>query len=102
VNRDSVTERVSAGIDLLDRECRGWDKHIDLGRLSLDSCQRCVLGQLFRSYSLGLADLELDDDEAVELGFDQDEDEDDGDGTGYPALTAAWTIAIRARREVTE
>lgn len=102
-NRDSlavlqpVAERVSAGLDFLDRETPGWDKDIDLDALRLSSCEQCVLGQLYGTWGDGLDFLDLHDDSAARLGFQLYE----GEANLYGVLTAAWLTAIRARREVT-
>lgn len=90
-----VAERVLAGLDFLDRAVPGWDKKINLYKLDLSSCIRCVLGQLFGSYGDGEDALELTSWDCVRLGFDRH--------CGEPAvvhneLTSAWLDAIRVRR----
>lgn len=102
-NRDSlaaltVAERVSAGIDFLDREVPGWDAEIDLDNLWLDSCSHCVLGQLFGEFRKGREALDIEFPDTARLGFDRDDT--DPCGT-YDELTSAWLTAIQARREVT-
>jgi hypothetical protein len=89
-----VADRVSAGIDLLDRETPGWDKDIDLDALRLSSCEQCVLGQLYGTFGDGLDFLDLHDDSAARLGFQLYE----GEGNLYGTLTDAWVAAICARR----
>lgn len=92
----SVTDRVAAGSNWLDVIHRGWDEDINLDTLTIDSCDQCVLGQLFERYGDGLEALELDDDDAVEFGFDRHTSEHPD---VYDDLTAAWMDAIRARRQ---
>ena len=101
-NRDSLTylpiaDRVSAGIDFLDGRVPGWDERIDLDTLKIEHCTRCVLGQLFGDFGDGLDQLDLYHDKDVRLGFAREPGESI---FVYRDLTAAWTAAIRARREV--
>jgi hypothetical protein len=104
-NRDSVpsiADRVSAGINLLDREVPDWDRRVNVDTLRLSSCERCVLGQLYGTWGDGLDELDLwdgDDEGAADsaaLGFSLYE----GEAGRYGELTDAWVAAIRDRRAV--
>lgn len=62
--------RARAGATFLDTNCVGWPEKIDEERLSLNSCDNCVLGQVFDEHyyhvrlRLGLAGRQC-----AELGF---------------------------------
>lgn len=67
--------RVRRGMKLLDNKKPGWEQEIDLGTLHLSSCSFCVLGQLYRDYERGCAELNLDverdtTDQAPKHGFE--------------------------------
>ena len=47
----SIPDRVAAGAAWLDHHYPGWEDKIDLGRLVMSSCRRCVLGQLTGNYT---------------------------------------------------
>lgn len=49
--------RVARGAALLDEKRPGWAGEIDVGKLDVAECRRCMLGQLFNGYSIG--DLKL-------------------------------------------
>lgn len=93
----TIAERVAAGAAFLDGREPGWDRRIDLDKLSIGSQCRCILGQLHRSFMAGLMDLDLNEDEDVALGFmwhpDQDAESDEID-----RLTAEWKRVITGRR----
>jgi hypothetical protein len=94
--RDAIAlaDRVSAGIDFRDREHPYWDREVDLRKLDLGDCMRCVLGQLYGEFADGAELLDLGTSDAIRLGFELGGD--DGD---YDELTGLWVAAIRARRE---
>ena len=77
---------------LLDKQAPGWAWRIHLGRLKLQSCRRCVLGQLFGTYVEGLMALGLDDDRAKDLGFER------SDYWTYPRLNYRWNQFIKSVR----
>lgn len=54
-----IRERVERGIAYLDRMTPGWDQRIDLEMLDMNSCTRCVLGQLYGDYEHGLTKIGL-------------------------------------------
>lgn len=45
------TQRVRAGMDLLDKICPGWQNELDLSLLDLEDDQQCVLGQSWSLYA---------------------------------------------------
>jgi hypothetical protein len=45
----AVAQSVAAGAAFLDERMPGWPERIDLDKLDLSGCWRCVLGQLFDS-----------------------------------------------------
>lgn len=79
-------EKIAAGMVLLGGKMPGWERRIDLRKLRLSDCYRCVVGQLFRGYFDGKEALGFCD--GSDYGFD---------GADYRALTAGWRRAIRAR-----
>jgi hypothetical protein len=94
---DELAERVERGAALLDERRPGWWDEVDLSKLDLNSCCRCVLGQLWGHYWRGAAELfgcpfYNADAAAGAAGFDaQDE-------SHFPALTDLWRAAIERRR----
>lgn len=76
---------------LLDVAIPGWHSSIDLKTLSLSSCNRCVLGQVYGYYDDGLEVLGFDPhyDGGGEFGFESE-------GESYADLTAEWDRQIRA------
>jgi hypothetical protein len=105
----TVAERVAAGAAFLDEHDPGWWREdfahpIDVDRLWLGDCERCIFGQLRDDYNYGLDwmyGLDIDADSA-ELGFmftwssDNTWTEDDD----IDALTAEWKRVILERRAV--
>ena len=78
--------KVAAGIKLLDSEKPGWRDLVNLSSLRLESCDVCVLGQVFGSYDSGKDALDLDSYEAQQYGFNTD--------YSFQELTAAWKDAL--------
>jgi hypothetical protein len=77
---------VDRGAALLDARLPGWRDVIDASQLDLNSCQACVLGQLFGDYSRGLCLLDVAD--AEWYGFYASH------RTTWQRLTAAWHKAV--------
>jgi len=50
----STSPRIERGAALLDELRPGWDKTIDVDRLDLGNCERCILGQLYGGYDQAL------------------------------------------------
>jgi hypothetical protein len=46
-------DRVQRGAAFLDHVCPGWAWKIALDRLAMDTCDRCIVGQLFGNFYLG-------------------------------------------------
>ena len=85
--------RVLAGARLLDEQCPKWEKDIDLERLEMDSCRRCILGQLFGDYNNGKLALGLIT--GAVFGFNEVGSED---VMKFPELTAMWKRLVARRR----
>ena len=49
-----LSERIAAGIAILDEAVPGWKKEIDCETLDLSDCSMCVLGQVYGTYNEGL------------------------------------------------
>lgn len=102
----TIEQRVAAGAKWLDENQPRWLDHVDIEALDLESCQRCVLGQLFGDFreSPLLAGLDLDspwgdaqaEANTAPLGFDVFEGEDSC--SGFAELTAEWRRVIESRR----
>jgi len=59
---ETVTAKVLRGARLLDKKYPGWEKKISLPELDLNSCEVCVLGQLYGIYETGLGQVFEDGD----------------------------------------
>lgn len=101
----TIAERVAAGAAWLDTNRPGWEKGIDLGRLDISSCTRCILGQIYGGFNAAPLDVRWDGDDidaeyiAADRGFDVwaelVEEELAADAA---QLTTAWRELILARR----
>lgn len=49
----SLAERVARGAKLLDEKRPGWAAEIATDKLAMESCDRCILGQLYGHYFAG-------------------------------------------------
>jgi hypothetical protein len=95
----TIAERVARGAALLDEKQPGWWQRIYPDIIDIDSCERCVLGQVYEAedgndygYSTGLTALGIDlGGPEHDHGFDCDWDEQED-------LTAAWRELIESRR----
>lgn len=95
---------VAAGARLLDEEIPGWFNRIDDTTLGLESCTRCVLGQLFANnyiyttpYMAGKVYLKFEGDnvtQAARHGFTIAA----FSNIDYQQLTDAWIDEIAKRR----
>lgn len=104
-----VPERVARGAALLDEMHPDWPSMIIPEALALESCKRCVLGQMFGDFNDAPDELQQ---AARELGFDIDADHlPPAEGTPsslaqrlergkqeYIALTEEWLRVVAERR----
>jgi len=61
--------RANKGAKLLDRENPNWFKKVDVERLHIPSPSRCVLGQVYGLFSIGLDALHMPLHRTTEHGF---------------------------------
>ncbi len=85
---------VQAGIELLNSEKPGWRNLVDLNTLRLESCDVCVLGQVFGSFDNGLEELGIDSYESKDYGFNTD--------YSMQELTQAWKDALGVDNKLVE
>jgi hypothetical protein len=91
---DKIRERVRRGVALLNDVRPSWTKRLSVGRLELESCEVCVLGQLYGDYEHGLKHF----DKAVRrnptaFGFTTR-----GGDEYWEKLNAIWREEIAAQR----
>lgn len=53
-DRQLLRKRVYLGAEWLDEKRPGWWQSIDLDRLDISDCDRCVLGQVFGGFLVGV------------------------------------------------
>lgn len=96
-----IAERASRGADLMDEEEPDWANKIVLSEFEISNCDKCILGQVFGSYTSGLVAVgeEFLDGEIHDFGFDLDCDYDEtGIADDYFAeLGKCWTKEITTR-----
>jgi hypothetical protein len=87
----SIQDRVRAGAALLDKERPGWRDQISPAELDISCSWRCVLGQLYGSYTTGLdaLGLETPSDFGFACGGSLDACES-------PALTREWLELLKS------
>lgn len=90
---DTVAERVALGVALLDEKCPDWVNRIDLSRLDIASCNRCILGQLFGDFGRGYEPLDIWT--AEPYGFMPEYEQ-------IEAMQAEWVRVIADRRSAVE
>jgi hypothetical protein len=82
---------------LLDRKYPGWAEKISLDTLAMESCDNCILGQLFGSFREGMDAL------GIAFGSSRGFDRPCGtDNAAYKILADAWRAAIRVRLAMPE
>jgi hypothetical protein len=96
-------QEIARGMELLDTERPGWREHIDLGKLDMNSCSLCVLGQEFaretgqysNGYTIDRDRLGLDMKATVRYGFTAYQWVDDlWNYDEYDQLTHEWVEAL--------
>lgn len=86
-------ERIQRGMAYLDRVNPGWIYKVDVMRLKLSNCTKCVLGQLYGNYRTYVKQLgyKTDGTWAKRHGFYPRDD------TEWVALTWQWQYVISER-----
>lgn len=97
----TIEERVLNGAARLDERVPGWDAQIDLNILDVESTMRCVVGQTFGDYDLGLGILNIPSPKGHSYGFSLSESTALAGTESYAQLTEAWLTLIEARRVAT-
>lgn len=107
--KTELEEQVKRGARLLDAVEPDWYLKVLMSELDLASCFKCVLGQLYKTFGIGIRKLfdgSVVDDGAYERaamhGFclgDNDPLPVQAEGTEYRFLQERWKEAIRTRRE---
>jgi hypothetical protein len=65
-----IPEEVKAGMALLDEKAPGWREKVDLDKLNMGGCVRCILGQIYGHFDEGLTALGICEVGVVEIQFD--------------------------------
>lgn len=87
--------KVAEGIKFLDSDGpANWRQEINLDSLRLESCEVCVLGQVFGSYDNGLENLDIQDSSAYRYGFNTN--------GSMTELTQAWKDALGKNNTLVE
>lgn len=92
-------ERVSRGIALLNEKRPQWKESINMEKLDLQSCYRCIIGQLFGCYTeSALRSLGTNIDSCWHYGFSLKRSELYGMyvGKSFAELTNEWIKQIQA------
>lgn len=96
-----AAERPHLGANRLSLRSAGqprWAHLVDLDVFDLESCTRCLLGQIYGTFDVGISVLELDRYGIVACGFDIAPNEGQAE---LDALTAAWRPVILEARKAT-
>lgn len=95
----SYAERAAAGADVLDSMYPDWYCKVELDTLSMSSCTRCILGQLWGSYDQGLEHVYkyLRKIEGIPSAFGFDAAH--ANPVHWGLLNHAWGKEVQARRE---
>lgn len=107
MNHENPAVQARRGARLLDKRIPGWHNKINTEELKMDSCYRCVLGQIYGFYTRGLHQVfgsTADDREELEheevlYGFVALNSEMFDGIHEYEVLTATWKAEILKRRE---
>jgi hypothetical protein len=84
-----LTERVNAGVDLLDSYLPEWELSVDVDILDIDDMYSCILGQVFGNYEIGKNNLNITFGDEYGFAPFQGEKED---------LEDLWVDIIRERQ----
>jgi hypothetical protein len=87
-----IVANIERGMQFLDARISNWTDAIDIDNLRLSSCTNCILGQLFKDFSVGVEHLHIPFNPGS-LGFNI------VSGTTYADLTKTWKEAIKKRKE---
>lgn len=95
-------EQIDKGKEFLDNYYgnKSWVLTLDLGELDLKSGCNCVLGQLSGDYDHMLDMLDMDEEDAIELGFClnyHDEEIYNSRADMWDKLTEEWRVTIKDR-----
>lgn len=86
----TIAEWVARGATLLDEKRPGWAGQVSKDRLAMVSCTKCVLGQIYGDFGLGLSALDLWG-RSVGFGFSA------LDPSDYISLADLWRAEIARR-----
>lgn len=93
----TIEQRIDNGIQRLDSYFGpGWEDRIDTTELRIESCARCVLGQLFADYYDGLDEFKFTQEDSwahAFSGFDHN-----AGSESYKVLNEPWRDAIKSLR----
>lgn len=56
---ETIAQRVEAGARLLDQEYPGWHRKIVVEKIKILSCTKCILGQLYTQFRIGMDKLKI-------------------------------------------
>jgi hypothetical protein len=98
-------EQIDRGKEFLDNYygTKSWVLELDLGDLDLKSGCNCILGQLHGDYDHMLDLLDMEEEDAIQLGFCLDYHDEaiyNAPVDMWDTLTEEWRIAIKDRLDV--
>lgn len=99
LTKEEARARVAKGAAHLDQVRPGWAQQIDVGRLTMHACDRCIIGQLGQGKYKPCRDFGVPSDEGTEpYGFYVSFNDGGGSIAGvlraYRLLQDAWIEAI--------
>lgn len=89
----TLKEKIKKGARFLDKKVPKWWRKINTSTLDIDSCEDCILGQLFGYYENGIKELNL------ETGKNTDGMAFNNLNPGNPQQTNFWIDEILKRRK---
>lgn len=108
----TIAQRVANGVELLESKGYGtWYEELNLRKLVMEDCKRCVLAQLFGDFEEGVAELRnfgekvnwaacgLDADVNDENTPFVDKNDDYDSDLEYAALDAEWIRVTEEKRK---